>query len=533
MCAILTSLAAPVASGFAKKQLSRLLTFVIKPYIKEIYTHCIYFLKSALIEASHSTMNELRCLRAMEIRDLPAIERILATCQIDTSRTPKRTPPLIYYAVHTRFIEAVRLLIQAQFNVNVKSSPHFNTPLHVAARNGDSDIVHLLCEASANLNEVDVGGETALHATMDCGDQCAIEAVIVTLLSAERSESSHCNVNAKSKSGQTPLMKAVDRNCLPACRLLIDASAKLDHAAFAELQIALRVGANRELIKLLLCNYAANNNHLNCNNNSVNNRDNSQHYESSQSSTAPTATITPISTSKESPVDLAHKFSNLPAMKLAIELGFEATSELLGNPLVLLRTIVPNCHKHFEEAQFCFDYLLRFRQVDINHVAAFKYDALSRTIVINGNLLTYALTFNCSYAAARLIQIGAKVEPDCFRCYRFNYYDILPLRMLLYSGFTLPSLNSFKTRCYPTAVESADEKAFNRNAFRDFCNWLDRFGKAPKKLQEVARIVIRQRLTLRHQRIDVESDAIGKLGLPQSLCNYLAFEDTTEDLYSF
>ena len=95
-------------------------------------------------------------------------------------------------------IEAVKQHIAAGTDVDAKTSGE--TPLHWAARFGQSQVAELLIAEGADVNAKNVVGQTPLHLAAGASHKEIIE-----LLIAEGAE-----VNAKTKRGETPLDLAED-----------------------------------------------------------------------------------------------------------------------------------------------------------------------------------------------------------------------------------------------------------------------------------------------------------------------------------
>jgi ankyrin repeat protein len=424
-------------------------------------------------------MNELRCLRAIDRGDINLIKTLISNGHDFNSGVGQRKmPPVIYYAVQNNFTEAVELLVKAGCNVNVKYTPELKTPLYVSSYIGNKFITSILCENGANVNELTTKGETALFAAIEWSALSNNLTIIEILLSFG------AEVNIISKNGTTPLLKSIEVECFPAIQLLIENGAKLDLINYEELKCALKRN-NNQIIEYLLRVYGSNR----CN-------------EEIQSVV--------------SPVDLCLQYLNLKAMKIAIELGFSASDKLFENPLILLKTILPNSHKSFEEAKYCFDYLLTFKSlIDFNYVFAFKYELSVATQIINGNLLTYALVFNCSHMSYRLIQIGSNIERSFFNYYRFDYNDLDSLKLLYFCGIRFPT--NFNTKCYPMNID-LNERSINKSELKCFCQWIKCKTSQPYSLMEIIRIKLRKKFGINLFTI------VSKLELPNQIIKYLLFE---------
>lgn len=92
------------------------------------------------------------------------------------------------------------------------------TPIHIAVNSGSMDIVKLLINAGANVNQHDLGQCTPLHWACVKGD----------LKMAELLLQSGANPNAQDLAYSTPLHEAVRKNHLSMTRLLLKYDAKFD-----------------------------------------------------------------------------------------------------------------------------------------------------------------------------------------------------------------------------------------------------------------------------------------------------------------
>ena len=121
-----------------------------------------------------------------------------ATTQQPEPTTAKAPDISIHDAAGDGNIEAVKQHIAAGTDVDAKTSGE--TPLHWAARFGQSQVAELLIAEGADVNAKNVVGQTPLHLAAGASHQEIIE-----LLIAEGAE-----VNAKTKRGETPLDLAED-----------------------------------------------------------------------------------------------------------------------------------------------------------------------------------------------------------------------------------------------------------------------------------------------------------------------------------
>ena len=95
-------------------------------------------------------------------------------------------------------VAVVRVLLNAGFYVNTKDPETKDTPLMLAIRRNNLDLIGLLIKRKANVNAACEHGETPLLYACRFGDYCTISMLI----------DAKVDVNQKNDDGQTPLMYA-------------------------------------------------------------------------------------------------------------------------------------------------------------------------------------------------------------------------------------------------------------------------------------------------------------------------------------
>jgi len=103
----------------------------------------------------------------------------------------------LFSAIKSGNTEQVRQLITTD-NVNDKNGEG-KTPLHIAARTGNLEIIELLIKSGANIEANDNTGKTPLHEAAQYGHYNSAQRLIAAVNAA---------VNAVDKNGKTPLHKA-------------------------------------------------------------------------------------------------------------------------------------------------------------------------------------------------------------------------------------------------------------------------------------------------------------------------------------
>lgn len=124
---------------------------------------------------------------------------------------------LMFAAAHGR-VDTVKLLLDANADVNARSRMYNSTVFGIAVTNGQADVVKVLVERGVDMNAQCIGGQTALVYAAANGE---LE-MVKTLLDAD------ADVNATDNMGGTPLMWAVGGGHIDTVKALLDAGADVN-----------------------------------------------------------------------------------------------------------------------------------------------------------------------------------------------------------------------------------------------------------------------------------------------------------------
>jgi len=108
-------------------------------------------------------------------------------------------------------------ITQTMPDVNV-ADKQGNSPLHLAIRNGNLDMFHVLIGTGSDLNAVNKQGDTPLHIAVKLKKLDFIKELIAA----------GANLNAKNKKLETPLHLAINKNYIAAIKDLIESGADLN-----------------------------------------------------------------------------------------------------------------------------------------------------------------------------------------------------------------------------------------------------------------------------------------------------------------
>jgi ankyrin repeat protein len=184
-------------------------------------------------------------LKAVQFGQTDAV-RLLLKAKVSTEfrDSEDRTP--LFYAVEDNRVDIIELLLQGKADWNARDKTrrsalhiaaydrhtrviskllgvpgievdaqdeNFETPLHLAAKNGSQGTVKLLLEFGAKVNAKDKKGLTPLHLAAARRESIAL---VEMLLNAKNIE-----VDSRANNGRTPLMQACDRGTSKGCEKVV------------------------------------------------------------------------------------------------------------------------------------------------------------------------------------------------------------------------------------------------------------------------------------------------------------------------
>jgi len=124
----------------------------------------------------------------------------------------------LHVAVCHQRLSVVSILLSHGANVNSVSRYDCRTPLHVGASYGNTDVIRLLVDNRASVDQTDVYGSTALHlAVVNCHLDAAQELI-----------DCRTDVNAYDNNGWTALHLAAEQGHLLMIKLLIGSKAHVE-----------------------------------------------------------------------------------------------------------------------------------------------------------------------------------------------------------------------------------------------------------------------------------------------------------------
>jgi ankyrin repeat protein len=168
---------------------------------------------------------------------IPAQQHEVETAPAEDGKTA------LHIAAQDDETEVVKLLLDKGANINQQDN-NGKTALHIAAQYGETKVVELLLDRNANIDQQDNNGKTALHIAAECG-----ETEVVKLL-LDR----NANIDQPDNNGKTALHIAAECGETEVVKLLLDRNANIDQPdnnGKTALHIAAQYGET-EVVKLLL-----------------------------------------------------------------------------------------------------------------------------------------------------------------------------------------------------------------------------------------------------------------------------------------
>jgi ankyrin repeat protein len=158
---------------------------------------------------------------------------------------------LASYAGNTDTVEALLRVKKNTININAQNLQNRHTALHLAAFNGNEDIINMLVDAGAALNIQDAAGLSPLMLAAVQGNEGAVKTL---------SKRDGANLELRdAKSGSTALMLAAESGDMECLHALLDAGADIETTSNAGQTSLMRaaVRGNVAVVKALLIAGAA------------------------------------------------------------------------------------------------------------------------------------------------------------------------------------------------------------------------------------------------------------------------------------
>jgi len=148
--------------------------------------------------------------------DKIVLRLIESGAEVDKADKYGGTP--IYYAAKNGYLESVMMLLRANSTIPKSTKRNRFSPLCLAARKADLNIINQLIKLKVNVNAVNEGGDTPLCIAVQKGDLPIVNALI----------QAKANVNKADETGHYPLYLAVKEGHLPIIEALIAAGANVN-----------------------------------------------------------------------------------------------------------------------------------------------------------------------------------------------------------------------------------------------------------------------------------------------------------------
>jgi len=155
---------------------------------------------------------------AVRQQDPAAIDAALLS-GADLTRQARENPMLLHALAGLGHVNGVRFLVDAEADVNLRSSRR-RTPLIHAAVGGSAQIIEVLLDHGANAGKRDDAGNTALHVAVLCRQYAAAAALLGRMSRQE--------IEQENKRGCSALFEAVSLEDAAMTRLLLQGGTRVD-----------------------------------------------------------------------------------------------------------------------------------------------------------------------------------------------------------------------------------------------------------------------------------------------------------------
>ncbi|MBA3954026.1 ankyrin repeat domain-containing protein [Candidatus Dependentiae bacterium] len=146
------------------------------------------------------------------------VENILKSCRGQMLTYPSTINQaeisLLHFASEVDDIVLVKLLLQAEYPVNIKDHAEKNTPLHIALKNGHQEIAKVLLDHGADITLANQYSELPIHYAAESGNAKVVKLSLDTGI----------NVNVRDNSNKTPLHYASKKGQTEVVELLLSQS---------------------------------------------------------------------------------------------------------------------------------------------------------------------------------------------------------------------------------------------------------------------------------------------------------------------
>ncbi|XP_060518374.1 putative ankyrin repeat protein RF_0381 isoform X2 [Cylas formicarius] len=407
----------------------------------------------------------------------------------DFGRLDRHGQSVLHYAVNSGNIDMVEYLMDnlgKDLNINQNDACYFN-PLHMAAANGDSEMVRCLLCRGASVNVY--GGrqrQTALHVAVRGGHMAVINLLL----------ESGSDINALDVEEKSVLTLSVRQGCEEVVKILVTNGARVNHEEPGGLTpLRLAVWSNNAAVVKILLNAGAriiHSHHL------LHNAISNNNFKVVKLLIEAGTALNVRDEHGYTPLMLACSRKNLSIIRLLLSKGADinAMSHIDG------RTALHVCVQDVRVPANIYDLL----ELLINHGANMNAPSYQ------GSVLFYSIILENLHATVSLIQHGADVNLRDERAFvdilslAKRYGNLQLVRMIVYAGFRLSGM-------------SLDPKTLRKDSNDPSCDFLVSVKTNPLNLRELCRIVVRRKMGPKRL-----ISRIRALPLPPLLHRYLSLE---------